>query len=192
MPIQPAAPSVAGTLRPLARAISRAHIPAALKLVLLALLFACGVAVAPHAPRRAYRDWRSASPENLTAEEEAFWGARALRRIRRQRARIGWILRGLPGLGMAPSGKRAPSPSPTRAARAPPRPESLPFHPESVAKTPLPAAMTRAYRPGSRTRLNRASPSSPRRCAAICSPVTHQRNSPPSIGSPRLARKRRQ
>jgi hypothetical protein len=40
----------------------------------------------------------------------------------RLRAWVGWILRFFPGLGMAPSGRAPAPPSPTRTARAPPRP----------------------------------------------------------------------
>jgi hypothetical protein len=70
--------------------------------------------------RTPLRDWQF-SPTGETIEDLApVLHPRALRRLRRQRAWIGWILRGLPGRGMRRSGKRAPQSSPRRTARAPP------------------------------------------------------------------------
>jgi hypothetical protein len=57
MPHQPAAPSEADALRPLAQSILHARIPAALKLLLLALFVALsGVAATRHALRRPQKD----------------------------------------------------------------------------------------------------------------------------------------
>ncbi len=123
MPDQPPAPAEADALRPLARAIAHAPIPALLKLLLLALLAA--LPLAGTARRRPRKDWYR-SPELDAAEHpDSGWDDRALRRIRRQRAWLGWILRCLPGRGMSLSGRRAPVPcpapsGPARAARAPP------------------------------------------------------------------------
>ncbi len=126
MPDQAAAPVEADSLRPLAQAITHARIPAALKLLLLALLAALAATGAVRRTRRRPRkDWYP-SPELDAAEHpDSPWDHRALRRIRRQRAWLGWILRCLPGRGMSLSGRRAPVPcpapsGPARAARAPP------------------------------------------------------------------------
>ncbi len=121
MPNNPAAPSEADAPRPWARAILHARIPVALKLLLLALLGAISLAnLARHTRRRPRKDWYP-SPELDAAEHpDSPWDDRALRRIRRQRAWLGWILRCLPGLGMSLSGHRAPAPCPAQAARAPP------------------------------------------------------------------------
>ena len=117
MPLHPAAPSQADAPRPLARAILHARIPAALKLLLLALLAALSMAQGPRRPRK---DWYH-SPELEAAEHpDSPWTDRALRRIRRQRAWLGWILRCHPAEGMALSGLRAPAPCPPQSARAPP------------------------------------------------------------------------
>ena len=148
MPHQPAAPSEADALRPLAQAIAHARIPAALKLLLLALLGAVSLAEYAARPlRRPRKDWYP-SPQAETADHpDSVLDSRAPRAYRRLRAWIGWILRCLPGLGMALSGKRALPPRPSRAARAPPRAACGPIHPESVAKTPRPAATTHAQIP---------------------------------------------
>ena len=146
MPHPAAAPVEADSLRLLARAITHARIPATLKLLLLALLAAFSVAgVTRRALRRPRKDWYP-SPELDAAEHpDSLWDDRALRKIRRQRAWIGWILRCAPHEGMRPSGHRAPERRPAQAARAPP--PQVPYaqsHPESVAKTLRPAAMTHA------------------------------------------------
>ncbi len=147
MPLHPAAPVQADAPRPLARAILHAQIPAALKLLLLALLAAFSVAKITHRTlRRPRQDWYP-SPELDAAEHpDSPWDDRALRKIRRQRAWIGWILRCHPAEGMALSGHRAPVPCPSQSARAPPHPAPAPNHPKSVAKTPRPAATTHARR----------------------------------------------
>ncbi len=148
MPLQPAAPTEADAPRLLARPITHARIPAALKFLLLALLAALSVARATrHTLRRPRKDWYP-SPELDAAEHpDSLWDDRALRRIRRQRAWLGYILRCAPAEGMALSGLRAPVPCPALVARAPPPWRLAQSHPESVAKTPRPAAMTHARRP---------------------------------------------
>ncbi len=145
MPIQAAAPVEADALRPLAQAIMHARIPAALKLLLLAFLAAFSVAeVTRRTLRRPRKDWYP-SPELDAAEHpDSPWDDRALRKIRRQRAWLGWILRCHRAEGMSLSGLRAPAPCPAHIARAPPQPCRGPNHPESVAKTPRSAAMTHA------------------------------------------------
>jgi hypothetical protein len=131
MPNQSAAPAEADALRPLAQAITHARIPAALKLLLLALL---GVFAVARLARRPRKDWYR-SPELDAAEHpDSGWDDRALRRIRRQRAWIGWILRCAPHEGMALSGHRAPALCPAPSARAPPQRPRAQDHPESVAK----------------------------------------------------------
>ena len=137
MPIHPAAPVEADALRPLARAITHAQIPAALKLLLLALLAAFSVAeVTRRTLRRPRKDWYP-SPELDAAEHpDSLWDDRALRKIRRQRAWIGWILRCAPHEGLSLSGHRAPAPSPAQAARAPPLGDSRPHSPQIRRKTP--------------------------------------------------------
>ena len=122
MPHQATAPAEAeaDALRPLAQAITHAQIPAALKLLLLALLKALS---GRGTARRVQGDWYYPSHQQDTSEDsDSYWHPRALRAVRRHRAWIGWILRCLPGLGMALSGDRALPRSPTRTARAPPRP----------------------------------------------------------------------
>jgi hypothetical protein len=121
MPHPAAAPVEADSLRLLARAITHARIPAALKLLLLALLAAFSVAgVTRRALRRPRKDWYP-SPELDAAEHlDSPWSTRALRKIRRQRAWIGYILRCAPAEGMSLSGQRAPVPRPPLTARAPP------------------------------------------------------------------------
>ncbi len=60
MPLHPAAPAEADSLRPLARAITHARIPAAVKLLLLALLAA--LSPASRKSRHPRKDWYP-SPE---------------------------------------------------------------------------------------------------------------------------------
>jgi hypothetical protein len=133
MPHPVAAPLEADALRRLAEAMNRVHFPATLLHLLLALLAILtgnkSVAVqlqATLAPahgrtwRTPQRDWQF-SPTGETIDDLApILHPRALRRLRRQRAWIGWILRGLPARGMRRSGNRAPAPSPACTARAPP------------------------------------------------------------------------
>ena len=131
-----AAPVEADALRRMAEATKHVHFSAPLLHLLLALLAALArnrsvmalLAMAgfslgpiPSARRRTpLRDWQF-SPTGETIDDLApVLHPRALRRLRRQRAWIGWILRGLPGRGMRRSGKRASAPLPLRTARAPP------------------------------------------------------------------------
>jgi hypothetical protein len=128
-----AAPREADALRRLAGAMNRVHFPATLLQLLLALLAvltgnksAASQLTAALAPahgrtwRTPQRDWQF-SPTGETIDDLApVLHPRALRRLRRQRAWIGWILRGLPGRGLRLSGHRAPAPCPTCIARAPP------------------------------------------------------------------------
>ena len=129
MPHPVAAPLEADALRRLAEAMKRVHFPAPLLHLLLALLAvltgtkSVANTLAPvlgRARRTPQRDWQF-SPTGETIDDLApVLHPRALRRLRRQRAWIGWILRGLPGRGMRRSGHRAPAPRPLCTARAPP------------------------------------------------------------------------
>ncbi len=129
MPHPVAAPREADALRRLAEAMNRVHFPAPLLqflLALLAVLTGNKFVAAPLAPalgrtwRTPCRDWHF-SPTGETIDDLApVLHPRALRRLRRQRAWIGWILRCLPGLGLRLSGKRAPELCPPGTARAPP------------------------------------------------------------------------
>ena len=131
MPHPAAAPHEADALRRLAEAAKRVHFPAPLLHLLLALLaFLTGnkavmaqLTLAPISARTwrtPQRDWHF-SPTGETIDDLApVLHPRALRRLRRQRAWVGWILRGRPGRGMRRSGNRAPKPSPACTARAPP------------------------------------------------------------------------
>ncbi len=145
MPNQAAAPADADAPRPWARAVLHARIPAPLKLLLLALLSALAKADAPrHLLRLPRQDWFIAAHTNPNADQESPQDWHELRRLRRARAELGWLLRGKPRKGMALSGNRAPAPCPARAARAPPWPDRAPDHTQSVAKTPPRAVTTRA------------------------------------------------
>jgi hypothetical protein len=141
MPNNVAVPSEADALRRMAGAMNRVHIPATLLHLLLVLLafltgnrsFLARIAMPgpSHATGRTWRtplrDWQF-SPFGETIDDLApVLHPRALRRLRRQRARIGWIMRGRPGRGMRRSGHRAPSPCPARTARAPPQPAARPI-----------------------------------------------------------------
>jgi hypothetical protein len=137
MPHPAAAPHEADALRRLAEAMNRVHFPAPLLHLLLALLaFLTGnkavmaqlTLANPSARtwRTPLRDWHF-SPTGETIDDLApVLHPRALRRLRRQRAWIGWILRGRPGRGMRRSGNRAPEPSPACIARAPPQAAARP------------------------------------------------------------------
>jgi len=132
MPNPVAAPDEADALRRMAKAMNRVHVPATLLQFLLALLATlfrsksvmAGLPMGSEAGRTwrtPLRDWQF-SPTGETIDDLApVLHPRALRRLRRQRAWLGWIMRGLPGRGMRRSGKRAPAPSPVRIARAPPK-----------------------------------------------------------------------
>ena len=129
MPHPAAATIEADALRRLAEAMNRVHFPAPLLHFLLALLAVlignksvAATLVPAHGRtwRTPCRDWHF-SPTGETIDDLApLLHPRALRRLRRQRAWIGWILRGRPGRGMRRSGNRAPEPSPACTARAPP------------------------------------------------------------------------
>ena len=131
MPNPVAAPLEADALRRLAEATNRVHFPAPLLQLLLALLaFLTGnkavmaqltlATTSARTWRTPLRDWHF-SPTGETIDDLApVLHPRALRRLRRQRAWIGWILRCLPGFGLRLSGKRAPEPCPPGTARAPP------------------------------------------------------------------------
>jgi hypothetical protein len=145
MPHPSAAPVEADALRPLAQAITHAHFPAALKLLLLALLAAFSMATgAGRALRRPGRDWYLSSHADSAANPDSAQDPHILRAIRRLRAWLGWILRCDRAEGMALSGQRAQAPCPTRTARAPPWRVTTQIHPESATKTPPLAAPTHA------------------------------------------------
>ena len=145
MPHQPATPVEADAPRPWARAILHARIPAPLKLVLLALLAAFSQEEAPCRTRHLLRqDWLFSTNTDLGDDLDSAQNAYALHRLLQLRAEIGWLMRGHPNRGMPLSGQRAPVPCPAQAARAPPWHPSAPHHPESVTKTPPPAATTHA------------------------------------------------
>jgi hypothetical protein len=126
----------------MAKAMTRVHLPATWVRFLLALiavltgnkaLAARAASTLAPAHGRTWRtplhDWQF-SPTGETVDDLApVLHPRALRRLRRQRAWIGWILRGLPGLGMRRSGNRAPFPRPVFIARAPPRSAARPPSP---------------------------------------------------------------
>ena len=154
MPQQPAVPSEADAQRPWARAILHARIPVALKLLLLALLAALSKAEAPgHLTRVPRQDWFIATHTNPNDEPDLDIDWYELRRRRRARAEIGWLLRGTRNRGMTLSGHRTPGLRPERMARAPPWRDQARNHPESILKTPPRAAPTRARsttRPSSR------------------------------------------
>ena len=115
------APSEADAPRPWARAILHARIPVALKLLLLALLAAfTQAATSRHSLRLPRTDWFISANTNPNDEPDEDIDWYELRRRRRARAEIGWLLRGTRHRGMRPSAKRAPVPRPARAARAPP------------------------------------------------------------------------
>ncbi len=121
MTASPAAPSEADAPRPWAQAILHAQIPVALKLLLLALLAAFTQAATPrHSLRLPRTDWFISANTNPNDEPDEDIDWYELRRRRRARAEIGWLLRGTRHKGMRPSVKHAPVPRPARAARAPP------------------------------------------------------------------------
>ncbi len=147
MPLPHAAPVEADAPRPWARALLLARIPAALKLLLLALLAALPMAEAPRRTlRRLRQDWLFSTHTGLTEDLDSAETPYTLRRILQLRAELGWLMRGAPNRGMPLSGHRAPALRPAQAARAPPWRSHAPIHPESVEKTPSPAAMTHAPR----------------------------------------------
>ena len=121
MPRQPAAPVEADAPHPWVRAVLRAPIPAALKLLLLALLAAFPKAGTPgHALRALRQDWLFSTHSDLGEDLDSAQDPYVLRRLLQLRAELGWLMRGTPNRGMALSGRRAPLPCPTQTARAPP------------------------------------------------------------------------
>jgi hypothetical protein len=151
MPHPFTAPVEADAPHPWVRAILHARIPAALKLLLLALLAAFPKAGSPGRTLRALRkDWLISTIIDLSEDQDSDWDPYVLRRFFRRRARLGWLMRCDRAEGMALSGQPAPAPRPTRTARAPPQPHRARTHPESVFKTPRPAAMTHAWSPAYR------------------------------------------
>ena len=121
MPNTAAAPSEADAPRPWARAIMHARIPAALKLLLLALFGALSMARTTSHPLRALRqDWLFSTHGPLTEDLDSAENPLTLRRLLQLRAEIGWLMRGHPNRGMSPSHHPAPVPCPEQAARAPP------------------------------------------------------------------------
>ncbi len=139
-----AAPDEADALRRMAKVMNRVHFPAALLHLLLALLVTlfrnrpamatlamAGLSAGTEAGRTwrtPLRDWQF-SPTGETIEDLApLLHPRALRRLRRQRAWLGWIMRGRPGRGMRRR-PRAPEMCPVFAARAPPKAAARPISP---------------------------------------------------------------
>ena len=121
MPHQPAAPVEADAPHPWVRAILHARIPAALKLLLLALLAAFAKASPTARTRHLLRqDWLFSTHADLADDLDSAQNPYTLRRILQLRALIGWLMRGTRNRGMSLSGHRAPAPCPTQAARAPP------------------------------------------------------------------------
>ena len=116
-----AAPSHAGAPTPWERAILHARIPAALKLLLLALLAALPWAAAPRRTLRALRqDWLFSTHADLAEDLDSARTPYTLRRLLQLRAMIGWLMRGTRNRGMSLSGHRALVPCPPQSARAPP------------------------------------------------------------------------
>ena len=142
MPVTTAAPSEADALRRLAESAKRVHFPATLLHFILALLaFLTGnkslaaqvtgsiTGATVRTWRTPLRDWHF-SPNGETIDDLApVLSPGALRRLRQQRAWIGWILRCEPGRGMRRSGKPAPAPRPESVARAPPKAQRVPNSP---------------------------------------------------------------
>ena len=115
------APSEAGAPGPWARAILRAHIPVALKLLLLALFSALLKAKTPRSVLRLPRqDWFISTHTNPNEDPESDLDWSELRRRRRARAELGWLLRGTRNKGMAPLGNPTPVLRQAQPARAPP------------------------------------------------------------------------
>ena len=121
MPHHAAAPSEADAPHPWARAILHARIPAALKLLLLALLAALARAETPgRALRHLRQDWLFSTDAHLSEDLDSAQDPYALRRILQLRAEIGWLLRGTRNRGMAPAANCAPVLCLAQPARAPP------------------------------------------------------------------------
>ncbi len=142
MPVKTAAPGEADALRRLAESAKRVHFPATLlQLILVLIAFLTGnKSLAAQATasitgatvrtwRTPLRDWHF-SPNGETIDDLApVLSPGALRRLRQQRAWIGWILRCEPGRGMRRSGKPNSDFAPDSVARAPPQAARDPFSP---------------------------------------------------------------
>ena len=121
MPHQAAAPVEADAPHPWVRAILHARIPAALKLLLLALLAAFPTGDATGRTRHLLRkDWLFSTNTDFADDLDSAQHPSVLRRILQLRAELGWLMRGTPNRGMPLSGQRAPILRPAPAARAPP------------------------------------------------------------------------
>jgi hypothetical protein len=121
MPLHRAAPSEADAPHPWVRALLHARIPAALKLLLLALFAAFSKANPTARTLRALRqDWLFSTHADLNDDLENARNPYTLRRLLQLRAVIGWLMRGTRNRGMTLSGHRAPAFCPPPAARAPP------------------------------------------------------------------------
>ena len=121
MPYPPAVPVEADAPHPWVRAILHARIPAALKLLLLALLAAFTKAEPTARTRHLLRqDWLFSTHADLNDDLESAQNPYTLRRLLQLRAMIGWLMRGKPHRGMTLSGHRAPALRPPHSARAPP------------------------------------------------------------------------
>jgi len=127
---QPAGPDEADFAPHWARAILHARIPAAFKLLLLALLSALALAEAPRRLlRRPGKDWLISAHIPGDEDSDSVLDWRELRRRRRARAELGWLLRGAPNRGSNPATPRAPALRPARTARAPPIAGARPISP---------------------------------------------------------------
>ena len=90
------------------------------------------------------KDWFFSANIPAGEDSESVLDWFTLRRIRRPRARLGWLLRCDRAEGMSLSGQRALAPCPMQAARTPQWRLHAPIHRESVPKTPPPAAKMHA------------------------------------------------
>ena len=118
---QHAEPSEADAPRPWARAILHAHIPALLKILLLALFAAFTTAdTTSRALKRLRKDWLFTSNSRLNEDLDSAQDEYALRRIHQLRALIGWLMRGTRNKGMANLANPTPGLCPHQPARAPP------------------------------------------------------------------------
>ena len=121
MPNNAAAPNQAEAPRPWARAILHAQIPLALKLLLLALFAALSLAPSRRRLLRVPRqDWLLSAHSAPGNDQDPPLDWYEIRRLRRIRAELGWLLHGKPNRGMSALGHRAPVFPPPQAARAPP------------------------------------------------------------------------
>ncbi len=137
MPNQAAAPVEADAPHPWVRAILHARIPAALKLLLLALLAAFPKAKAQARTLRALRqDWLFSTHADLSDDLDSAQDPYVLRRLLQLRAELGWLMRGHPHRGMRLSGHRAPAFRPAQPARAPPWHPHVPQAPRIRSENP--------------------------------------------------------